>query len=366
MTSPERLSTFLESSRNIPTDKETYNDGALKNTVDRAMWFLNDRNTRELKKTLDTLKVPEFWNRSIKDIIMAIKPIDKKTNAQKIVGFMLTDVILSGSVYIHNGSNLAKIIQLYLVAEGFSVQYKDHTTVTPNIDGQLERFTLQAITQFQTGTKLHDSLQDIKSKIDTSPIKDLFSSLAFDVQKELEWTWQENTELRKKRGFGIEVIGPHEVRFSSFWSKSLLDTQTWKLRFLGTGGSLEYPFSVELVKDTSGKLLLNSSENKEKIKSALRLMNLVHYIAAMLLDMKSKDSKMSVPRFYNISSFDGIRLNANSKHIISAELLQQIILVGKENMNTQRALLVDFLNTLSQITFDSVKDFSETKMGPPN
>ena len=148
---------------------------------------------------------------------------------------------IDGKEYtIRSKSNLAKLIQIFSVANGKSVEHKNKSNLESEIDGNLGRFSAQGILD------LKQMIQKEETRGSLTELQRFLASQWVDALKniEQEFNWGRSSQDVRDQSFEYDKYR-QVFTIGSFGKKSELNTATGKISVSIGGKSFEYPYSVQ-------------------------------------------------------------------------------------------------------------------------
>ncbi len=337
--------------------QEFHNDNLLSWDIIKFSAMIAKWQISELKNTLKSYNIgisddtgSSVTNTTLEQILINID-FQNRAKDGRTSSLPTHNIDQDRSVLIKNKSNLAKLIQIYIIAHDASVQKSDFAKSLQWVDGNLERFTMQGLAQVIAGIKTRTAIDRMKDDIDgrlrSGPIKAMWVDVATKIQR----TGDMDENLRKRREMSIDVNGDI-LRVGSYKNISTLDLKTGKMIFEeGLFTWKEYSVTIQLVRDRDNKnnpLMIESEISRENIKNAMKLMNLVHYVVSEFMN----DSRKSTIRdrekpFIIVNGILKIDDGLLSKtDIVSREKLEQLMTDAKTNTYENPKLIASFLNEI--------------------
>jgi len=288
----KKLSRKPVMSRVLETPKEYYDDKPLKEVFSNAF-----ARFQECKNSTDTKRLENLqaWvdnsiyvdilgkKRSIREIVLALEITDIKN----------PHMILDGKkIAVEHRSYLAKLIQMFSVAHGNPVFFKDKQPLEASIDGNIGRFTIQA-------------LASMKKSIETgnaSRKTDWLKSGYYDSMREVK-SAKGKIQTERSESFKYNPLS-NAVEMGSYGitSKLIVGGEN-PLMYVQIPGLSEepYPFAIPLgINKETGEVLMDSDMNKQNLKNAYKICNFVHFVLKeYVLSSKYKDKWLVNP--FNVS-----------------------------------------------------------------
>ncbi len=333
--------------------KELHDDKKLATDVEGVSKMIAEWDASKAKELFKNYRVEGIGN-----LQSAITRIDLQNRAKdgRIIPTQPDSIMPSSngdepiSALVKNRSNLAKLIQLYIIAHDASVQKKDFAKSLAWVDGDLERFTMQWLTQVIGATRNRSALDNMKNEIDQNTRRAPLGAMGVDVETDIRNKWAINDDLRSKREMSVDLLGDNLV-IKSYGQESFVDLKTGKIYLGGLFSRQEYPLTVHLVRDRDSKqnpLFIESEVNRTNIKNAMKLMNLVHFVVKEFMndDKKWTIKDMEKP-FYVVNG--GIALDnavLTDTNIVKRKTLDGLLLDARTNMTQNPELLARFLNDI--------------------
>lgn len=251
---------------------------------------------------------------------------------------------------IKNRSNLAKIIQLTIIAFDASVQNKDFAKTLAGVDGDIERFTMQGLTQVIKAIKMRQEFGDLKRDINQNMRSWPLKAIGVDIETAIRNKSDVNETLRATREMSVDISGDNLI-VKSYGQESYVDLKSGKIIFGWLLSWKEYPLTVQLVRDRDNKnapLFIESEVNRENIKKAMKLMNLVHFIVKEFMNNERKHTIRDMEKpFYvvggNIALDNGFFIDVN---IVKRKTLESILMDVRTNTSESPEILARFLNDI--------------------
>lgn len=189
---------------------------------------------------------------------------------------------------ISRGSDIIKLLQVYLYQNGYSVRDGNSATSIKSIDGIVKDNTESAIMAYQREVIKTNSF--VRTKID-------------NFIKSIQRTWKEDTDLQDRRKPTWRVFGD-EISFNSYGANSKYDMKTGEISTLVNGSEVSIN-AKGLVYNLDFKDFLNneSIDTTDRIPAVAWTMNLLNR-AIYLLKTTPTYSKEN-PKFQKASSLIG-------------------------------------------------------------
>jgi hypothetical protein len=338
--------------------KELYDDKKLSADVEKLQKLIAEGNISELKNQLKNYRVEGIGNLevAITKIDLLGRAKDGRVISVQKEGFVNpVEESTIVNALVKNGSNLAKLIQIYILANDASVQFQDFKKSLAGIDGNLERFTMQWLTQVIGSLKNKQALEGLRQEVDNKTRSGPLKAMGVDVETNIRNTSTVNEDLRKRREMSVDLAWDNLILWS-YGNISRVDLTTGKIA-LGDLPSKEYPLTVHLVRDRDNKqnpLMIASEVNRNNIKNAMKLVNLVHFIVSEFMNEEKKKSLRDTETpFYigtdwtfqkgNLKVKDG---TVNPTDITKEETLTALLKDARTNTVLDPEILARFLNDI--------------------
>jgi hypothetical protein len=255
---------------------------------------------------------------------------------------------------IKSWSDIARLLQIYIVSQWFSV-LNENSTFLQSIDGKFNDSTIQW-------------RDDLKRKIEE---QDMFLKWCFqDLDTKITNTGDYNNNLQNVRKLSIETINYPIIEINSYWKTCYLDINKRKIYVLSDDNQkmfLNYQFSLGINKNNWE--ILPSNDNRNKLINIFWLMNIINRSRYISRTTKDKAwGKESYNPFYietapSIWSNERyIRYDDNQRTEKDKPLIKRISLweyIGTQNERPIKNI-VQYINKIHE------KDYRPLPQSPEN
>lgn len=165
-------------------------------------------------------------------------------------------------IEIKDGSTIAKLLQAYLVfVEGESVQFIDNKSTNFGIDGKVQRFSKQAITNMQhTWREKQANYTEWTGNIYRKNYEKIKNTKKDQNNNAIRWTYDGSFNTLNWVKL-IYTPGTQKMYFDSYKQKSEINLSNGELTFRVNGVACSYPFSFPFVRNDSREILKDDIEN---------------------------------------------------------------------------------------------------------
>lgn len=343
---------WLEDIR-YPEIKESHDDSKLAGDLENITKLIHDNKITKAKDQLEKYVIDSlYWKINLKSIIMGIDFQNRPRNWRISIvdnNSLSPEGMDRFQILIKNNSNLAKIVQLYITISDASIQQVNGKVPLSGVNGNIERFTMQWLSVVREKIRTQQSLDMLRSEAYNNSTVRPLKSIATDLDTTLRNTGSGNEKLRALRNMKVDVLEKGILRFGSYGQTSYIDLNNWVITLHSQNLNLKYPITVNLVRDRenpNNPLVIESGVSRRNIENAMKLINLVHFVAKEFMGEKWKVSIRDNETPFQISRWS-LQIDdslINPTDLAKKETLDQILLDVRTNTSENPEVVARFLN----------------------